>query len=179
MDIRPLTRKQQEFAKENHNLVYDFLNKKKLPESVFYDVVIFGYLRAVQEYCDRPSLREHHFSTIAWKRMNSSLSNYYKYLSRPKRSAPTVSLDEPIGTVDGLLWKDIVSRQDTLMRELETELLLHDLAASLPSREMRIIHMKVRGDRMHDIAKAEHLTFQQINSLLSSAYPTILSILRG
>lgn len=47
MDIRPLTRKQQKFAEENHNLVYSFLNKKKLNESVFYDVVIFGYLKAV------------------------------------------------------------------------------------------------------------------------------------
>lgn len=179
MDIQPLTRKQQEFAKENHNLVYDFLNKKKLPESVFYDVVIFGYLKAVQEYCDRPDLRKHHFSTIAWKRMRGSLSNYYKYLSRPKRNAPTVSLDESVGTVEGLLWRDVVSRQDSVMRDLEMELLLHELAASLPPREMRIIHMKICGDRMHDIAKAEHLTFQQINRLLNDIYPTVLGILRG
>lgn len=179
MDMQPLTKKQRDFAIENHNLVYDFLNKKKLPESVFYDVVIFGYLRAVQEYCDRPSLHEHHFSTIAWKRMRSSLSNYYKYLSRPKRNAPTVSLDEPIGSENGLLWADVVCGQDALMMELESELMLHMLAASLPSREMRIIRMKIRGDRMHDIAKAEHLTFQQINTLLSSIYPTVSRIICG
>lgn len=179
MDIRPLTRKQQKFAEENHNLVYSFLNKKKLNESVFYDVVIFGYLKAVQEYCDIPSLRKHRFSTLAWKRMQSALSNYYKYLSRPKRNAPTVSLDEPVGSEDGLLWEDVVYRQDEWMMEFETELLLHMLAASLPPREMRIIHMKIRGDRMHDIAKAEHLTFQQINGLLQNAYPAIVRIIQG
>ena len=53
------------------------------------------------------------------------------------------------------------------------------LAASLPPREMRIIHMKIRGDRMHDIAKAEHLTFQQINGLLQNAYPAIVRIIQG
>ena len=111
--------------------------------------------------------------------MQSALSNYYKYLSRPKRNAPTVSFDEPVGSEYGLLWEDIVSCQDDLMAEFETELMLHMLAAALPPREMRIIHMKIRGDRMHDIAKAEHLTFQQINRLLQNAYPTIVSVIQG
>lgn len=179
MDIQPLTKKQREFAIENHNLVYDFLIKNNLPESAYYDIVIFGYLRAVQEYCDRPSLHEHRFSTIAWKQMRRSLSNHFRYLSRPKRNAPTVSLDDLTGSVDGQRWSDVISCQDTLMRELETELLLHALADALPPREMRIIRMKVRGDRMHDIAKEVHLTFHQINGLLDDAYPTILSVLRG
>ena len=39
--------------------------------------------------------------------------------------------------------------------------------------------MKIRGDRMHDIAKAEHLTFQQINGLLQNAYPAIVRIIQG
>lgn len=179
MDIRPLTRKQQKFAEEHHNLVYSFLNKKKLNESVFYDVVIFGYLKAVQEYCDIPSFREHRFSTLAWKRMQSSLPNYYKYLSRPKRNAPTVSLDELYSTETGLLWENFVYHQDERMVELEMKLLLHMLVASLPPREMRIIYMKIRGERMHDIAKAEHLTFQQINRLLQNAYPAIVRIIQG
>ena len=41
MDIRPLTKEQQRFAEENHDLVYGFLKAKNLPESSFYDVVIF------------------------------------------------------------------------------------------------------------------------------------------
>ena len=96
MDIRPLTRKQQKFAEENHNLVYAFLNKNSLSEASFYDVVIFGYLRAVQEYCDTSHSHKQRFSTLAWKRMRSALSNYYRYLSRAKRNAPTVSFDEMV-----------------------------------------------------------------------------------
>ena len=179
MDIRPLTKKHQQFAEENHDLVYAFLNKKKLPETIFYDVIIFGYLRAVQEYCDCPRLHNYKFSTLAWKRMQSSLSNYYSYLNSEKRNAHVISLDEPVGSEDGLLWEDIVCYQSNMMEEFEMELLLHDLATALPEREMRIIRMKVDGKRMHEIAKAEHLTFRQINLLLLDAYPTIIKTLYG
>lgn len=40
----PMTPAQQLFAEEHHNLVYAFLNEKKLPEDEYYDVVVFGYL---------------------------------------------------------------------------------------------------------------------------------------
>lgn len=43
----PMTPAQQLFAEEHHNLVYAFLNEKKLPEDEYYDVVVFGYLQAV------------------------------------------------------------------------------------------------------------------------------------
>ena len=149
MDIRPLTKEQRRFAEENHHLVFTFLNQKELPESVFYDVVIFGYLKAVQEYCEVLALHRFKFSTLAFQRMRSSLSNYYKYLSSPKRNAPIVSFNELIDNEDGLYWEDVISRQDELLRRLETELCLHALAAKLPHREMRIIRMKVRGDRIY------------------------------
>lgn len=179
MDIRPLTKEQQRFAEENHHLVYAFLNQKELPESLFYDIVIFGYLKAVQEYCEVLALHRFRFSTLAYKRMRSSLSNYYKYLSRPKRKALTVSLDELIGSEDGMYWEEIISRPDDRMLRLETELLLHALASRLPRREMRIIRMKVRGDRMHDIAKQERMTFRQINHALERSYPTVIRVLWG
>lgn len=177
MEIKPLTREQQRFAEDNHDLVYGFLNAKNLPESLFYDVVIFGYLRAAQEYCEVLSMHRYKFSTLAWNRMRSSLSNYYKYLSRPKRCAVNVSLDELIGDQDGMRWEDVISCQDEIMLRLETELLLHALASELPRRNMRIIRMKVRGDRMHDIAKAERMTFKSINQLLTDCYPTVNRIL--
>ena len=111
--------------------------------------------------------------------MRSSLSNYYKYLSRPKRSGITVSFDELIGDPDGLYWEDIISRPDDVMLRLETELLLQALAPELPRREMRLIRMKARGDRMHDIAKAERMTFRDINRTLSGCYPKVIHVLWG
>ena len=56
---------------------------------------------------------------------------------------------------------------------------MHELAKKLSPRAMRIVRMKVRGDKMHEIAKAERLTFQEINRLLDSIYPTVRKIFYG
>ena len=50
----PLNDTQRIFADKNHNLVYKFLHEKNLPASEYYDIVIFGYLRAVQRYLTDP-----------------------------------------------------------------------------------------------------------------------------
>jgi len=178
MDLRPFTKEEQQFAEENHDLVYAFLNEKKLSEDEYYDVVVFGYLRAVQLHGSNSKLDKYRFSTLAWKQMQGELANYYKYLSSPKRNAPVISLDEPIDSKDGLCIEDTISYDD-IMSELREELLMHELARQLPKREMRIVRMKVQGCKMHEIAKAERLTFQEINRLLDNIYPTVRKIFYG
>ena len=54
----PLTKEQQEFAAEHHGLVYKFLNDNRLAEDEFYDVIIFGYLKAVQDFFLREQLQD-------------------------------------------------------------------------------------------------------------------------
>lgn len=177
--MKPLTAEEQRLAAENHDLVFAFLKEKDLPIDVYYDVVIFGYLKAVQRYCVRKKKTTCKFSTIAWNWMESELSKYHKYLACPKRSALVVSFDDEIDSMTGLLWGDVISIPDNIMLEFEKELLLHALASELPPREMRIIRMKADGHRMNEIAKAEHLTFQAINKLLADAYPTVIRVLWG
>lgn len=64
----PMTPAQQLFAEEHHNLVYAFLNEKKLPEDEYYDVVVFGYLQAVMDYtAGRTQLRRTCFSGAAYQ----------------------------------------------------------------------------------------------------------------
>ena len=75
--------------------------------------------------------------------------------------------------------ENIAGRQDELMVQLETELILHALAKKLPSREMRIICMKLDGAGMHDIAKAERITFHDIKQLLAGTYDTVVQVLLG
>ena len=59
--MKPLTGEQKHLAELNHDLVYKFLNENNLPESEYYDVVIFGYLCAAQEYCEKPKLKKYSF----------------------------------------------------------------------------------------------------------------------
>ncbi len=178
MDLKPFTKNEQRFAEENHDLVYAFLNEKKLSEDEYYDVVVFGYLRAVQEYFDNKRICKYKFSTLAWKRMQYVLLDYYKYLSRPKRNATVISLDELIDSEKGLCIANAIIYDD-LPTEMKEEMLMHELARQLPEREMRIVRMKVQGCKMHEIAKAERLTFQEINRLLDNIYPTVRKIFYG
>lgn len=167
--MKPLTGEQKHLAELNHDLVYKFLNENDLPESEYYDVVIFGYLCAAQEYCENPKLKKYSFTTVAWKQMKEELFRHRKYLERKKRDIPTVSLSELVGNAeDSLRIEDVIMLENKLLEELNLNLLLHTLAARITEKQMRIIRMKLDGYRMHDIAKAERMTFQDINKTLKS-----------
>ena len=56
----------------------DFLRRRRLPESEYYDVVIFRYLRTVQLYCTKPQLHRYKFETIAFKAMDWQLKSYWR-----------------------------------------------------------------------------------------------------
>ena len=85
-----LTQEQSAFAAEHHDLVYAFLRRRGYSDDEFYDVVIFGYLAAVQSYFERADLRVYAFSTIAYKKMRSALTNHFAAEGRLKRTAETL-----------------------------------------------------------------------------------------
>lgn len=92
--IRKLTEKERSFAEVHHDMIYRFLTHFHLSETDYYDIVVFGYLAAVQEYVSLEHLQGYSFSTIAWMQMLNSLSEYRLYANRPKRKAHTVAFHE-------------------------------------------------------------------------------------
>lgn len=174
--MKPLTGEQKHLAELNHDLVYKFLNKNNLSEVEYYDVVIFGYLCAAQEYCENPKLQKYSFSTVAWQKMSGSVKDHKKYLSREKRDIPIISLSEMLGNSDSLHYEDIITLESQLMEELRLNLLLHTLAARTTQKQMRIIRMRLDGFRMHDIAKNEKMTFRDINRTLDDIYSKLVEL---
>ena len=104
--------------------------------------------------------------------MKRELNHHYEYLTREKR-IPLTSLCH-FGIAEEVDNRCATDWQDELMVQLETELILHSLAKKLPSKEMRIIRMKLDGAAMHDIAKAERITFHDIKQLLAGTYDTVV-----
>jgi len=90
----PLTPEQSDFAAEHHNYVYSFLTKRHLPVDEFYDIAIFGYLRAVRNYCVREDLRKYKFSTIAYSSMRSSVGDHFRAQRAQMRTAEIIPFDE-------------------------------------------------------------------------------------
>lgn len=124
----PLNDTQRIFADKNHNLVYKFLHEKNLPASEYYDIVIFGYLRAVQRYLTDPNLAGYSFATVAWRAMEGEVANTHR---TDKRRFRVIRFVRPRQSYAGHLTRrstPIVTDEEAL-RESEVALLLHTPAA--------------------------------------------------
>jgi hypothetical protein len=159
-----MTEYERTFAEENYMLVYRFLRASGLPEDEYYDIVIFGYLQAVQEYCAVKETQKYQFSTVAWRKMDCAVKDHRRYLESKKRSAFTVSIHDPVSEGSTRKWEDILHDDCNALKKLQAEMVLHSLA--LTPKERRITKMRQKGETMHSISKTEHMTFQQINSVL-------------
>ena len=174
--MNPLTDQQRALAEANHHLVYAFLKEYQLPESEYYDVVVFGLLKAAQDYCEKRRLKRYRFSTVAWKKMECAWKDHQRYLAAQKADLSAVSIHDPISEEENAKrWEDVLHDSGAPLNAMLAELALHDLAIS--PKERRILQMKCSGEKMHDIAKAEGLTFQQINQLLSRLKKRLKEIL--
>lgn len=161
----PLTKEQQDFATEHHGLVYKFLNDNHLPEDEFYDVVIFGYLRAIHRYFTESDLRQYSFGTIGWTGMKSALANYNRSLSRSKRNAEIVSIH--IGPYpDTLSLEESLPAQDDWTQHMEMQFLLHELAGRVSSQQMKIVREKMCGYGIREISRSQKLPMKRIKEML-------------
>ena len=174
----PLTAEQRDFAAEHHNLVYKFLNENQLSEDDYYDVVIFGYLSAVKDYVSSSDLqRKYSFSTIAWKQMRQFLSKYRRHLNGKTRISTVLSIH--IGASENApALESTISAPDTLMEEMEADLLLHELAGRVSKEQMRIVRMKSDGYSVRDIARRQQTTTKRIQELLDEIRSALLEVCR-
>ena len=154
----PLTYQQRAFAAKHHRLVYKFLSEKCFPVDEYYDVVIFGYLRAVRRYFTEPKLRKYRFSTIAWSCMRADFVNYLK------KAKHTVELT------------DTVQSQQTAWQYMELKLMLYELSKRLPVRQMQIVILRVYGYSVSEIADAQGLSAKQVRRILRDVYRIIREI---
>lgn len=171
----PLTPKQSAFAESCHDLVYRFLNDNHLPEDEYYDVVIFGYLRAVRRYFTEPKLQQYSFSTIAWKAMFGALGNDKKAKLCSKRDAEILSLDVALYE-DDLTLEEKIPAPNPLMRELETKLLFHELAKRISGQQMEMVRLRSDGYGIREIARSQKLPLQRVKELLEEVRVVLLEL---
>ena len=171
----PLTKEQQDFAAEHHGLVYKFLNDNHLPENEFYDVVIFPYLKAVQDYCNSASTQKYSFSTIAIRQMKFRLYDYFRTQARRKRNAEVISIHLGLYP-DGVPLEDVLPGQDSLMQEFEMQQMLHDLASHVSEQQMKIVRMKGYGYGIREISSHEKIPMKRIQELLDEVHAVFLRL---
>ena len=142
--LRPMTQEEREFAEQKHDLVIDFLYRKHLLMDNFYDIVIFGYLSAVQQYFRNPPAGVA-FEAMAVRAMKDSILREGEYRTRAKRSGITVNLDDASSTLTDL-------KQDT-QRQVEGKALLEQVVSVATPKEARIINLLMDGFVLREAAR--------------------------
>lgn len=72
---RPLTQKEAQFATDNINIVWWYLDQQGLDRAEWFDVVIFRYLISVKRWFALPDLQKVKFVTVACNAMRSAIGN--------------------------------------------------------------------------------------------------------
>ena len=81
-----MSKEQQKFAEENHNLIYFFLKRRQLEVEEYYGIAADGYCRAVITYdADRGK-----FSTYAMVCMQTAISREWQMRNRKSIIKPEV-----------------------------------------------------------------------------------------
>ena len=144
--LRPMTQEEREFAEQHHDMVIDYLRCKRLPMDDFYDVVIFGYLSAVQQYFRNPPA-DVKFKAMAFRAMKDAILRDGEYNARAKRCGYTVSLDTA-GNHSA-----IPDQTQDVERQTERKALLEQAASVATPREAKIIRFLVDGFALREAAR--------------------------
>lgn len=173
----PLNDTQRIFAEKNHNLVYKFLHKKNLPASEYYDIVIFGYLRAVQRYLTDPNLAGYSFGTVAWRAMEGEVANTRR---TDKRRFRVIRFVRPRQSYTGHLTRRPTPTEtdEEALRESEVALLLHALAKRVTPQQMEIIRLRTKGYQTNEIAQMQNTSLYHVNTLLDNARFIVVELCR-
>lgn len=142
--LRPMTKEEREFAEQHHDMVIDYLRCKRLPMDDFYDIIIFGYLSAVQQYFRNPPAGVA-FKAMAFRAMKDSVLREGEYHARAKRCGVTVGLADAGSPLTD-------PRQDT-ERQIEGKVLLEQVASMATPREVKIIRLLVDGFALREAAR--------------------------
>ncbi len=158
IETKKLTEEQQIFATEKHGLIYSFLHLKRLDANEYYDIVVFGYLRAIKKYFDNIAIWEYQFSTIAFKEMNSELVNHF---AKNKIEIDMLNQKEP-AIIDS---------------RFDANLLTNEIQRLLTNEDFLIYQAKLNGMSIKEISTYFGFTYYKTNKRLDIIKDKISSLL--
>lgn len=145
--LEPLAESEKKFAEENHNLIYKFLHRYGYSIEDFYNIAVFGYLKAVQIYNRREDLRKgFDFPYISWLYMKSEIGNHFRTENARKRkpAETVISLDEDCSESGNLYDRISEKHLDPELEVMGAELFI-ELLDKLSEVQQKIAKMKIEG----------------------------------
>lgn len=165
--LHPMTDAERAFAEEWHPLVLEFLHGKKLSEADYYDVVVFGFISAVQQYVGGESPSGIEFVSMAKRAMKDAVLKEAEYQNRQKRSGITLSLDCGVGECDGLdLYGVIPSGCHDTAAQVESKVVAEAARSVATARESVIIPFVAHGYTVMETARQLGISGRAVESRL-------------
>ena len=172
MNDNPLTPEQVCFAAKHHRLIYRYLKRRKLSKDEYYDIAVFGYLKAVQDYLTKAELQQYSFSTICWKYMAREVFNYHIGLQAQKRAANVVCMHS--GYELPVEYRNPYGYDE--MTKMESRLLLHALSLRIPKAEMQVVSLYCAGYSLRDITRITNIKIKKVRQILLNVYDTLKQV---
>ena len=147
-----LNDKQREFAEKNHNLIYSFMTRFKIPEEA-YDILAIAYCHAVSAY--RPECGS--FSTYAFKAMQNELKreNRKQFTQNRIPKHLMVSLNEQLGDESSGTLEDILETKDSLYFEDQVinNLYIKEYLSRVSKKERKALILYLSGVTYREIGR--------------------------
>lgn len=166
---KPLTQEQSDFASKHYYLIENFLRIKGYPSDDFFDVVVFGFLRAVRRYTEREALQQNYkFKTIAFRCMRDDIYKHFQYQNRSMRKAEmcTYNEDSDVPYYADSVWEDFSQKHDA-------DIAADTLSEILTPQQRQIAYLKGDGYCHRDIAAQTGLSFNCVKREVKAVRETI------
>ena len=143
--LQPLNDVEKRMSEEHHGLVYSFLHRHGYSIEEFYNICIFGYLKAIQTYNRREDLRKkYQLAFICEQYMRAEVKDHFRVQNAQKRK-PTetiISLDANYTETDNLY--NLVGGKSVEDELMDSEL-LEELLENLSEVQRDILKLKLEG----------------------------------
>ena len=172
----PLTAEESAFAAEHHHLLLSYLKKARLDFDEFYDIAVFGYLRAVRKYLARPELRAYQFSTIAFRAMSCDVHHSREYWLRGKRCWLIVQTLNDYQNSDD---EDADDLRDSVAESVDNVIQFEEYTSTLTPLQQRIAELRDIGYSDREISAICGIPYKVVALEMEGAKRSILEVYIG
>lgn len=158
--LYPLTPEERAFAEEKYPLVDKFLSMKRLDPDEWFDVVIFGFLEAVQVFIRQPERQIYDFTPFAITVMKHSVGEEWKYRTRAIRAETPLSLDASHPDLESVsdFYTIIPDRKQNIEQQIENRDLIERVMGVGTKRQVEAIGYVCMGYKPCEVSKIMHIT---------------------
>ncbi len=183
--LTPLTPEEQEMAVKHLYLVDEFLRRKHLDTDEYYDVVIFGYLAAIQMNCrdkDYPEEKKN-FHGLAEICMRNAVYSEWRYLGREKNKANRMSTSfdalMDLGEEEFSLYEIIEDTTINIENSIAAQDLIDCALAEDTPKERKAIEYTCLGFKPREIAEIMDTTPFAISCILYKFRKKVCAMAEG